>query len=210
MTPPYDTLHVGAGPAGRCQVRGCTRGECLTRLRVCSAAVCADHPWECCTCLGESWCSTSGCLCGLPSAGGNRGGVVAVLRSSGLLRLCGDGRSDRVVASGRSGFVMPQLPTRATPPGQVWIRWASLLRELLLYVAGGRHAARGHGHPLGAGMARCLSLALAGAVHGSWSPLSSVDRSLAGRCLCVGSSLAGHACGSHSSASGTTPGRSSV
>ena len=43
----YDVLHGGAGPAGRCQVRGCARGECLARLRVGSAAVCADHLWEC-------------------------------------------------------------------------------------------------------------------------------------------------------------------
>ena len=28
----YDMLHGGAGPAARCQVRGCARGECLTVL----------------------------------------------------------------------------------------------------------------------------------------------------------------------------------
>ena len=118
---------------------------------------------------GESRYSASGCLRGLLSARGGRRDVVAVLQSSGLLGLCRDGRSVPVVASGKSRFVVrenpvsscPTLLMRATPPVYVWTRWASPLRELLLGVADGRHATRGQCRPLGAGMARCLSLALA-------------------------------------------------
>ena len=45
--PSYDVWCGGAGPQALCQVRGCARSACLTRLRVGTAAVCADHLWKC-------------------------------------------------------------------------------------------------------------------------------------------------------------------
>ena len=45
--PSYDVWCGGAGPPALCRVHGCARSACLTRLRVGTAAVCADHLWEC-------------------------------------------------------------------------------------------------------------------------------------------------------------------
>ena len=56
-------VRVGAGPPALCQVHGCARSACLTRLRVGTAAVCDDHLWECRIGVRAAALSTGSCKC---------------------------------------------------------------------------------------------------------------------------------------------------
>ena len=205
----YDILHGGVRPAARCQVRGCSQGECRIRLRVGSAAVCAGHLWECQVGVRAAAALSAGICAGFLAP------VAAVetwLLSSGhwVCSVC-------VETEGRT------LPSPLEDPVSTCLSCSRALHRLDKPGLDGQACCEGCHSALPAGgtlledMTTRLVLVWLDIYHSLWPARflaaghnfsRSVVRLLAGACVSALPQQSRHACGSRSSASGVTPGRS--